>query len=43
MREQDYKGIQDIQYYYGKHENKRYIGVYRVYSVTRVNMGKQDI
>ena len=38
-----YRGIQGIQYYSGKHGYTRYIGVYRVYSITRVNMGTQDI
>ena len=38
-----YRGIQGIQYYKGKHGYTRYIGVYRVYSITRVNMGTQDI
>ena len=38
-----YKGIQGIQYYEGKHGCTRYIWVYRVYSISRVNMGKQDI
>ena len=28
---------QGIQYYYGRSGYRRYIGVYRVYSVTRVN------
>ena len=32
-------GTQDM----GKHEYTGYIGVYRVYSITRVDMGKQDI
>ena len=38
-----YRGMQGIQYYSGKHGYTRYIGVYRVYSITRVNMGTQDI
>ena len=38
-----YRGIQGIQYYSGKHGYTRYIGVYRVNSITRVNMGTQDI
>ena len=38
-----YWGIQGIQYYLGKHGCTRYIGVYRVYSVTRVIKGKQGI
>ena len=38
-----YRGIQGIQYYQGKHGYTRYIGVYRVYSTNKVNMGKQDI
>ena len=36
-------GIQSIQHYQGKHRYTGYIGVYRVYSITRVNMGTQDI
>ena len=35
-----YRGIQGIQYYYGKRGCTEYIGVY---SITRVNMGTQDI
>ena len=44
-----YRGIQGIQYYWvnmGTQDikgYKGYIGVYRVYSTTRVDMGKQDI
>ena len=38
-----YRGIQGIQYYWGKHGYTRYIEVYRVHSITRVNMGTQDI
>ena len=37
------KDIKGIQYYQGKHGYTAYIGVYRVYSNTRVNMGTQDI
>ena len=38
-----YRGIQCIQYDQSKHGYTGYIGVYKVYSMTRVNMGKQDI
>ena len=38
-----YKSIQGIQYYWGKHGCTGYIRVYRVYSITRVNIGTQDI
>ena len=38
-----YRGIQGIQYYQGKHGYTRYIGVYKGNSITRVNMGTQDI
>ena len=38
-----YRGIQGIQYYKAKHGCTGYKGVYRVYSVFRVNMGAQDI
>ena len=32
-----------IQYGYGKHGFTGYIGVYRAYSTTRVNVGSNDI
>ena len=35
--------IQGIQYDWGKHGYTRYIGVYKVYNMTEVNMGTQDI
>ena len=38
-----YKGIPGIQYYQGKHGYTGYKGVYKVYSITRVLMGTQDI
>ena len=38
-----YRGIEGIQYYWAKHGCTRYIGVCRVYSTTRVNMGTQGI
>ena len=38
-----YRGIQGIEYYLGKHGYTGYIGVYKVYSVTRVSIGTQDI
>ena len=38
-----YRGIQLIQYTLGKHGYTGDIGVYRGYSITRVNMGTQDI
>ena len=38
-----YRGLQGIQYDLGKHRYTGYIGGYRVYSISRVNMGTQDI
>ena len=43
MGTQDIRGIKGKEFHLGKHGYTGYIGVYRVYSLTRVNIGAQDI